>query len=78
MKLFIGIVPSEDIYTTVAGIQNRFGDNRLEPHITVRPPVTVIDEANWIKAIEHVCFRLSPFEVELPSTGYVTIVFSVK
>lgn len=70
MKLFIGIVPSDDIYTTVAGIQQRFGDNRLEPHITIRPPVTVIDEANWIKAIEQVCTHFSPITVQLPSTGY--------
>lgn len=70
MKFFIGIVPSEDIYTEVVRIQKRFGDNRLEPHITLRPPVTVLDEAKWLKAIEHECSKVLPITVELPSTGY--------
>lgn len=50
MKFFIGIVPSEDIYNAVADIQKRFGDNRLEPHITLRPPVTVTEEEKLDKS----------------------------
>lgn len=70
MKMFIGIVPGEDIYRIVTGIQNRFGDNRLEPHITLRPPVMVADKIRWIEAIEKVCEAFSPFRVELPNTGF--------
>ncbi|WP_157580839.1 2'-5' RNA ligase family protein [Segetibacter koreensis] len=69
MKYFIGIVPPEDIYTTVVSIQKKFGDNRLEPHITLRAPVTVIEETKWIEAIEHICANFSPFEIKLPTTG---------
>lgn len=70
MKFFIGIVPPAEIYDAVTNIQKRFGDNRLEPHITLRPPIMVVDEANWLKAIENVCLNFSPFQIELPTTGY--------
>lgn len=70
MKFFIGVVPPEPIYTAILNIQKKFGDNRLEPHITIQPPVTVINEANWIKAIEQVCSSFPPIAIELPSTGY--------
>ena len=69
IKYFIGIVPPEDIYQTVLNIQNQFGDNRLEPHITLRPPVTVIDETSWINTIEIVCSAFSPIQISLPATG---------
>jgi 2'-5' RNA ligase len=69
MKYFIGVVPPEDIYNTVLNIQQQFGDNRIEPHITVRPPVTVTNEAGWISAIEQVCQRFSPISIQLPKTG---------
>jgi len=70
MKFFIGIVPPAEIYNTVAEIQKKFGDNRLEPHITLRPPVTVIEETGWLKEIEKVCAGFSPFNIHLPSTGF--------
>jgi len=70
MKFFVGIVPPEDIYNEVAGIQRKFGDNRLEPHITLRPPVTVAEEVAWTKAIQQVCGSFYPFVIELPSTDY--------
>jgi 2'-5' RNA ligase len=69
MKFFIGIVPSAEIYTNVGHIQKGFGDNRLEPHITVRPPVTVSQETDWINAIEQVCSTFPPFTIHLPATG---------
>jgi len=70
MKFFIGIVPPEDIYSAVVNIQNKFGDNRLEPHITLRPPVTVTQQDQWITAIEKVCATLSPVKINLPGTGH--------
>lgn len=69
MRCFTGIVPTEEIYNTVSGIQNKYGDNRLEPHITITPPVTVKDPEQWLKAIEEVCKRFSPINVSLPTTG---------
>src|SRR4051812_32602308 len=69
MKHFIGIVPPDPIYQSVSQIQTRFGDNRLEPHITLRPPVQVINEPGWIQAIEEVCKTFSPFSISLPQTG---------
>lgn len=70
MKFFIGIVPPADIYNTVADIQRKFGDNLIEPHITLRPPVIVKEESSWLKTIRDICFGFSPFNIELPSTGF--------
>ena len=69
MKHFIGIVPPPDIYQTVVDIQKPFGDNRLEPHITLRPPVIVTDQAGWIKAIEDVCYTFERIHISLPAAG---------
>lgn len=69
MKYFIGVVPDNEIYDTVSDIQKKFGDNRLEPHITVRPPVTVTDQTQWIHAVEMVCTDFSPIQIQLPATG---------
>ncbi|MDB5245651.1 MAG: 2-5 ligase [Segetibacter sp.] len=70
MKFFIGIVPPENIYHTVLNIQQQFGDNRLEPHITLRPPVTVAHKEQWEQAIEEVASSFTPINIELPGTGY--------
>ena len=69
MKYFIGVVPEDEIYNTVLNIQKKFGDNRLEPHITLRPPVTVTEQTQWIEAIEMACADFSPFQIQLPATG---------
>jgi 2'-5' RNA ligase len=69
MKYFIGIVPPEDIYETIENIQKQYGDNRLEPHITVRPPVTLLDQSAWLRAIEQVCASFAPITISLPWTG---------
>jgi 2'-5' RNA ligase len=69
MKFFIGIVPPENIYNAIATIQQQFGDNRLEPHITLRAPVTPIDEINWIGNLRNVCNRVHPIQVQLSNTG---------
>ncbi|MEJ7677482.1 MAG: 2'-5' RNA ligase family protein [Segetibacter sp.] len=69
MKYLIGVVPETDLYNTVLNIQKKFGDNRLEPHITIRPPVTVADETQWINAIEMACTDFSPIQIQLPATG---------
>jgi 2'-5' RNA ligase len=69
MKRFIGIVPPFDIYNTIVQIQNKYGDNRLEPHITLIVPVTVIEELKWISSIENICKDFSSIEVKLPATG---------
>lgn len=70
MKYFIGIVPPAEISEVVVNIQQRFGDNRLEPHITLRPPVTVINEPEWLNMIEETCRSFSPIPVALTGTGH--------
>jgi 2'-5' RNA ligase len=69
MNFFIGIVPTAVISEDIANIQNQFGDNRLEPHITLRPPVALKDETKWIEVVEALCKSFSPFAIDLPGTG---------
>lgn len=69
MKYFIGIVPPEEIYDKLIHIQQQYGDNRLEPHITLRPPVTPLDEKSWLALVVRIAGSTLPFEVRLPGTG---------
>jgi 2'-5' RNA ligase len=68
MKYFIGVVPPKNIYDTILNIQSQFGDNRLEPHITLRPPVIVKDVDQWIKEIKTLCATVQSFNIKLPVT----------
>jgi 2'-5' RNA ligase len=70
MKRFIGIVPPKEIYDKIQQIQNEYGDNRLEPHITIIAPVTVVDETKWMETIERICADFSAIDISLPATGY--------
>ena len=69
MKYFIGIVPPDNIADAIVSIQQPFGDNRLEPHITLRPPVTVIDDAAWLRIAERICASFPPIPISLTGTG---------
>ena len=69
MKYFIGIVPPEAIYNKLLNIQQQHGDNRLEPHITLRPPVTPINDQQWLDIVMSNANMAVPFEVKLPGTG---------
>ncbi len=52
MQYFVGIVPPGEISDKIIQIQRQHGDNRLEPHITLRPPVKPIDVPAWLRVIE--------------------------
>jgi 2'-5' RNA ligase len=69
MKFFIGLVPPGNIYEHFETIQKRYGDNRMEPHITIRGPVTVLEQNEWVKKITAVAAAFEPFPVSLPGTG---------
>jgi 2'-5' RNA ligase len=69
MKYFIGIVPPDPIYNTLLQIQEAHGNNRLEPHITLRPPVSPVNADRWLKAISDIAATIKPFQVILPGTG---------
>ncbi len=69
MSLFIGIVPPPDVAAAISAIQQPFGDNRLEPHITIVPPIYVAEKADWLDALNRTCRHIEPFEVKLKGTG---------
>jgi 2'-5' RNA ligase len=68
-SFFTGIVPPEDIQKRIQDIQNQFGDNLLEPHITITPPAIVTQLDSWLNAIEQTCNTLTPIKILLPKTG---------
>jgi 2'-5' RNA ligase len=70
MKYFVGIVPPKHIFDTILNIQTRFGDNRVEPHITLSPPVTPLNEAAWLEAVESTAIQFQPFIIQLSATGF--------
>jgi 2'-5' RNA ligase len=70
MKFFIGIVPPPDIYEQLQQLQTQFGDNKLEPHVTIRPPVSPLQLEPWLQTIESTCAAVKPFNVHLPNTGF--------
>jgi 2'-5' RNA ligase len=70
MKFFAGIVPPEDIYHRLLQIQKQFGDNRLEPHITLRPPVSPLNDDAWMKTISEIAATIKPFTIHLTQTDY--------
>lgn len=65
MKLFVGIEPPPTLSAAITAIQQPFGDNRVEPHITVKAPVLPTDEEKWIKAVQTACSETKPFEITL-------------
>jgi len=69
MLYFIGIVPPPQIHSTIAGIQNQYGNNRIEPHITLRHPFTPVDEEEWLSKASEVISGFIPFTIQLPGTG---------
>jgi 2'-5' RNA ligase len=69
MKYFIGIVPPDHISRELIQIQKQFGDNRLEPHITLRPPVSPVQEEAWLDVIAKAASRINPFHIKLSGVG---------
>ncbi len=70
MKFFVGIVPPPDIYEHIQQIQTQFGDNSLEPHITIRPPVSLLQIEPWVQIVENICETTKPFDIQLPGTSF--------
>ncbi|WP_345953499.1 2'-5' RNA ligase family protein [Mucilaginibacter sp. PAMB04168] len=70
MKYFAGIVPPLHIYRKLLEIQQQFGGNRLEPHITLRPPVSPLDAEAWVNIVTETASNFQPFDIKLPCTGY--------
>lgn len=69
MHFFIGIVPRDDIAEKISNIQNKFGNNRLEPHITLRPPIALKEKGKWLEVIQDTCKGFFPFTIHLTGTG---------
>ncbi|MBS7563210.1 2'-5' RNA ligase family protein [Mucilaginibacter sp. Bleaf8] len=69
MKFFAGIIPPQDIADSILAIQRPYGDNRLEPHITLRPPVTPADTNKWLSAVTNIAANYQPFQIQLSGTG---------
>lgn len=68
MEYFIGVVPPAALYEQILWIQNQFGDNRAEPHITVKAQGGLTPDRGWMMEVEMVAKRFTPFPVKLTQT----------
>ncbi len=69
MQYFVGIVPPKEIYEAIQAVQKPFGDNRLEPPITLLPPTQKQGEQYWLQQIKQVLKQFQPFSIKLNPTG---------
>ncbi|WP_207492985.1 2'-5' RNA ligase family protein [Aridibaculum aurantiacum] len=69
MQFFLAIVLPPEISQAILRIQQQYGDNRTEPHITLRPPVLLTDQHQWLQAIHKVAQAFPTFDVHLTGTG---------
>ena len=67
MQFFIAIVPPEDIQKKIENIQRRFGDNTIEPHITVKTQGGLTEDMKWIEPVKSIAKKTIPFEIRLGS-----------
>lgn len=69
MQCFIGIVPPPNLSEAIRHIQLQYGDNRTEPHITLRPPMMIAENEKWLNAIREIASSFPPLTITLPCTG---------
>ena len=69
MEYFMGLVPPQVILNEIAGIQRRYGDNRAEPHITVKAQGGPAPDEIWLAEVEKAARTFEPFLVELIQNG---------
>lgn len=68
-EYFIGIVPPKEIYNQILGIQQQYGNNKAEPHITIKAQGGLTQDRGWIGEVSKVAKAFSPFPVKLTQTG---------
>lgn len=65
MEYGIAIIPPESISKEITAIQNRFGNNGIEPHITIKAHGGLTSDLNWLKDIKEIASSFMPFKVTL-------------
>ena len=65
MQFFIAIIPPKGIKQQIEDIQKKFGDNCVEPHITVKAQGGLSDDKLWIGKVKKGIAGFRPFKVVL-------------
>jgi 2'-5' RNA ligase len=70
MQYFLGVVPPENIYRPVIKLQRQFGDNRIEPHITVKGPGGIPENRKWIEPLKKIINDHPPLKIKISGTAF--------
>jgi 2'-5' RNA ligase len=70
MQYFLGIVPPEEIYNPVIKLQRQFGDNRTEPHITVKGPGGIPEDNKWIDQVKKILYNRNQLRIEIAGAEF--------
>ncbi|MFA6495033.1 MAG: 2'-5' RNA ligase family protein [Candidatus Paceibacterota bacterium] len=69
MKFFIGITPPEPIRGKIIAFQKSFPNNKvpekIEPHITLRPPEELTESEAWLSKIKLATKNFGGFQISL-------------
>lgn len=65
MEYGIAIIPPSNISCEISTIQNLFGNNGIEPHITVKAQGGLTPDLDWLKEIRRIASSFQPFKVTL-------------
>lgn len=65
MEYGIAIIPPSHISSKISSIQNLFGNNGIEPHITVKAQGGLSPDLNWLKEIRKIALGFQSFKVTL-------------
>jgi 2'-5' RNA ligase len=67
MDYGIAIVPPADLACRIKEIQDRFGDNGIEPHITLKAQGGLGENTRWLEEVKSIAKETSPFNICLKS-----------
>jgi 2'-5' RNA ligase len=65
MDYGIAIVPPEDLWSRIKEIQDRFGNNEIEPHITLKAQGGLGENIKWLEHVNLIAKQTSPFKIVL-------------
>ena len=65
MDYGIAIVPPEELCCRIKDIQDRFGNNGIEPHITLKAQGGLGENIKWLENVKLIAKQTSPFKVVL-------------
>lgn len=69
MRYFLGIQPPKALMESVARFRQLYGGQEMEPHITVKAPCGLDEQANWLPSVRRLCQGVAAFPIEISGIG---------